>query len=135
MTSLQYSRGGNMLDLRSTLFLRFRFLRAPRLLGVQGQSHVPRQVYQDPGHLYRSQVLEHDPFVLRNRDHHSPVSHRNLVGQVIPRHLLFGGLLAVDGAQRRLRAVYTCVAISPASWNQPMMSWRVTFSSASPKAS
>ena len=83
-----------MLDLRSTLFLRFRFLRATRLLGVQSQSHVPRQIYQDPGHLYRSQFLEHGPFVLRNRDHHSPVSHRNLVGQVIPRHLLFDGLRA-----------------------------------------
>ena len=91
-----------MLDLRSTLFLWFRFLRATRLLGVQSQSHVPRQIYQDPGHLYRSQFLEHGPFVLRNRDHHSPVSHRNLVGQVIPRHLLFDGLRTVDGANAAL---------------------------------
>ena len=35
----------------------------------------------------------------------------------------------------RLRAVYPCVAHSSASWNQPMMSWVVTFSSASPRAS
>ena len=65
VTSLQYFRGGNVLDLRSTLFLRFRFLRAARLLGVQSQSHVPRQIYQDPGHLYRSQFLEHGPEIDR----------------------------------------------------------------------
>ena len=34
-----------------------------------------------------------------------------------------------------IRAVYPCVAHSCASWNQPMMSWVVTFSSASPRAS
>ena len=33
------------------------------------------------------------------------------------------------------RAVYPCDAHSCASWNQPMMSWVVTFSSASPRAS
>ena len=64
LTIIQYFRGGHMLNLRSTLFLRFRFLRATRLLGVQSQSHVPRQIYQDPGHLYRSQFLEHGPLVL-----------------------------------------------------------------------
>ena len=40
-----------------------------------------------------------------------------------------------DGRTLAARAVYPCVAHSCASWNQPMMSWVVTFSSASPRAS
>jgi hypothetical protein len=90
-----------MLDLRATLLFWLRFLRAVRLLGVPFQLYVAGQVHQHLAHLYRSQFVEDHPLVFRNGDHHPVVSPRHLIGQMIPRDLLFNDLLAVDCAQRR----------------------------------
>src|SRR5208337_3786780 len=45
--------------------------------------------------------VEDHPLVFRNGDHHPVVSPRYLIGQMVPRDLLFNDLLAVDCAQRR----------------------------------
>src|SRR5436309_2096771 len=71
--------------------LRARFLRTSRTFSDGLKTHAPGQFNQDGSQVCLTHSIKHVPLGLGDRDHHTMISRRNFVGNIVSRTLKVRG--------------------------------------------